>query len=61
MDFDDTFCYVDVIDNYVVYFVQETWMKDELSNLLRDKHSDGPDALAEEVCHQEVITKFAPA
>lgn len=37
IDFNDTCYYVDVIDDIIFYYVQDTWMKDELSDLLKDK------------------------
>lgn len=40
MDFDETCCYIDAIDDLASYYVQETWMKDELSNLLKDEPPD---------------------
>lgn len=37
MDFDDT-CYVlNVVDDYVFDFVQDTWMKDKLSEHFNEK------------------------
>lgn len=60
MDFEDTCYYVDVIDDIVSDFVQKTWIKDELSELLKDEPSDELAVLIEEVSHQVMLTELDP-
>ncbi|XP_039115796.1 uncharacterized protein LOC120251309 [Dioscorea cayenensis subsp. rotundata] len=40
MDFDDTCSFVDVVNKVISYFVQETFMKEELADLLEDTPLD---------------------
>lgn len=54
MDFDDTCYYMDVVDILVGDYVQDTFMKDELSELLGEVPPDKePDKKLEEVFHKE--------
>lgn len=54
MDFDEI-CYVlDIIDDYVSDFMQDTWLKDELSKLLDEKEC--PDVVMKENNHHNITT-----
>lgn len=57
MDFDDTCYCVDVIDNFVSKYVQDTFIKDKLSELLQDEppEVDAHDDFVEEECHQDMV------
>lgn len=53
MDFDDTCYALDIIYHYVIDFIQDTWMKDELSKLLNEEKP--PDGVEGENHHHNVI------
>lgn len=61
MDFDDTYYYVDVMDDIVSDFVKETSVKDKLLKLLKDEPLDKLNALIKEDFHQMLISKPDPA
>lgn len=54
MDFNDTCYFVDVVNDLITNYVQDTWMKDELSELLKDEapNNNETSELVEEVYHQ---------
>lgn len=51
MDADDTCYALDIIDDYISNFVQDTWMRDDFSRLLDDE--EPPDGVADEIHHQD--------
>lgn len=53
MDFDDTYYYMDVVDNLFSDYVYDIFKKDELSQLLEEDHLDEElDEMVEELFHQ---------
>lgn len=62
MDFDDTYYYVDVVDNFVSEYVHDTFIKDKHSKILEDEslEADAPDDLVDEVYCQELVVARVP-
>lgn len=51
IDFDDTCYYVNTIDDIASNYVQETWVKNEMSYFLKDEPPNKPNEVVEEDCN----------
>lgn len=62
LDFDDICYYVDVVDEFVSKYMQDTFMKDELLELPNDEpfEVDKPNDLVEEVYYHELVVVGEP-